>query len=43
MSATDLRKVCFDDFASSIKSVRASVLPETLRAYVEWDKHNGSA
>lgn len=42
MSAADLRQVCFDDFVSSITSVRASVLPETLKQYVEWDKHNGS-
>lgn len=38
----DVRPLNMDDFLTSLKRVRASVSPENLEQYVQWDKTYGS-
>jgi fidgetin-like protein 1 len=42
LSVSDLRPICFDDFRSALKRVRASVSADDLHQYVKWDNTYGS-
>ncbi|XP_028676848.2 spastin isoform X2 [Erpetoichthys calabaricus] len=41
MSANEMRNITFGDFIESLKKIKRSVSPQTLNAYMKWNKDYG--
>ncbi|MBN3292816.1 SPAST protein, partial [Polypterus senegalus] len=41
MSANEMRNITFGDFTESLKKIKRSVSPQTLNAYMKWNKDYG--
>ena len=41
MSASEMRNIRLSDFTESLKKIKRSVSPQTLEAYIRWNKDFG--